>query len=223
MLIRWILIGALVFLFILLCQRLIDHYSKDNESMRKFVHVLHGVGIAILALVAPMSAVIIVETFFLLSMFVARYLYEHFSRLPWVRYLGRVYSVGRVSYGDFFYPISAITITFFANSEYVFAASILILGLADAVAALVGKRFGKGNSYRIFGQKKSLAGSTAFFVVAAVIIGIFSILGWGTAEHVNIMAILGIALIVTITENLGVYGSDNLLIPIVSTVLLNRL
>lgn len=223
MLIRTILVGLCILLFILVCQRLIDKYSKDNESMRKFVHVLHGVGIAGLALVAPFSVVIIVEIFFLLSMFVARYLYENFSRLPWVRYLGRTYKVGRVSYGDFFFPISTIIIIFLVESRGVLVASVLILGLADAAAALIGKKYGGSTTYKVFGQKKSIVGSAAFFVTALAISFAFSVFVQSNVESITFLMILGVALATTIAENLGVYGSDNLLIPIVAALALNQL
>ena len=212
-----------IIVFILICQRLIDKYSKDNESMRKFVHVLHGVGIAGLALFAPFSLIIAIEVFFLMSMFVARYLYENFSGLAWVRYLGRTYSVGRVSYGDFLFPMSTIIIIFLAESRGILAASILILGLADAAAALIGKKYGAASTYKIFGQNKSLIGSAAFFIVALTISFIFSVFIQTSGEGNILLALVGVALATTIAENVGVYGSDNLLIPIVATLALNQL
>jgi dolichol kinase len=223
MFIRALIATLCVIVFILICQRLIDKYSKDNESMRKFVHVLHGVGIAGLALFAPYSLIIAIEVFFLMSMFVARYLYENFSGLPWVRYLGRTYSVGRVSYGDFLFPMSTIIIISLAESRGILAASVLILGLADAAAALIGKRYGASSTYKIFGQNKSMVGSMAFFVVALAIAFVFSVFVQNTGEGDIFLAILGVALATTIAENLGVYGSDNLLIPIVATLALNQL
>lgn len=223
MFIRLVLVIIVAVACILACQRLIDKYSKDNETMRKFVHVLHGIIVASLVIFAPLSVVIFVEVFFLMSMFVARYLYEHFSRLPWVRYLGRVYNVGRVSYGDFFFPISVIIVAFIANTKWELAAAVLILGLADAVAALIGKRFGKNNSYKVFGQKKSFIGSVAFLVVTIAVVLAFAIFSPIASGSLNVLAVLGVCLAATAAENLGVYGSDNLLIPIVSVLLLNQL
>lgn len=191
--------------------------------MRKFIHVLHGLGVAGLALVAPVSIVIAVEVFMLVSMFVARYLYENFSRLPWVRYLGRVYKVGRVSYGDFFFPISTIIIIFLAESKGVLVASVLILALADAAAALIGKKYGASTTYKIMGQKKSLLGSMAFFIVALAICCAFSVFVQSNVQSITFLALLGVALATTVAENLGIYGSDNLLIPIVAALALNQL
>lgn len=201
---------------------LIDTYSKDNEQLRKLVHMLHGVGLAAIAFVAPLEFIVGLEVVFLLSMIVARYLAEHFTKIPWIKYMNRMYSVGRLSFGEFFYPLSVIAITFIVQSKWEFAAAILILAIADSVAAVLGKKYGSGNSYLVFGQKKSVAGSIAFFVATLCIIAAFALLQ-GEAVHASLGLMILSALLITAAENLGVYGSDNLLIPIVAVVLLNRL
>lgn len=203
-------------------QWLIGRYSKDNEQLRKLVHVLHGSGIAVLAFLVPLDVVVGIELFILVSMFIARYLFEHFSRIAWIRYCGQVYNVGRISYGEFFFPLSAVALAYLADSKWEFAAAMLILGVADAVAALVGKKYGKKNGYLVFGQKKSIAGSSAFFVAAFFIILAFSVLHGAALGDVAFGVVVLTAGLVTIAENLGVYGSDNLLIPIVAVLLLNR-
>lgn len=205
-------------------QWLINKYSKDNELLRKLVHVCHGIGIAILAFIVPTSIIVTIEVVFFLSMFIARYLHEHFSFIPWIKYFGKVYRVGRVSYGEFFYPLSVIIAVLIADSKWEFAAAILILALADSAAAIIGKRFGKSTTYPILGQKKSLAGSAAFYVTAYAIIGTFILIsGADVSSEVGLSELLLITLAITVTENLSVYGSDNLWVPIVAVVLLNQL
>lgn len=202
---------------------LIDTHGRDNEQLRKLVHVLHGVGLAALAFVVPLQFIFGVEVVFLVSMVIARYLAEHFTRVPWIKYMNRMYSVGRLSFGEFFFPISAMLLVFIAESKWEFAAAILILGIADAVAALVGKKYGKHNGYLVFGQKKSIAGSAAFFVTAFLIVWGFVLLHGAALGGISIGLVLLTVVLVTTAENLGVYGSDNLLIPIVAVLLLNRL
>jgi phytol kinase len=109
-----------------------------------------------------------------------------------------------------------------ARTKWEFAAAVLILGLADAIAAIVGKKYGAKTSYLVLGQKKSLLGSLAFFVVTIIVLIGFTAL----APHIDPVSfwfILPIALLITLTENVGVYGTDNLLIPIAAIVLLNAL
>ncbi len=217
-------VTLVILVFAMAAQWLINKYSRDNELLRKLVHVCHGIGIAILAFIAPFSVLLGIEIIFLASMFVARYLQEHFSFIPWIKYFGKVYRVGRISYGEFFYPISVIVALFLADSRWEFAAAILILALADSAAAIAGKRFGKSTTYPVLGQKKSLVGSAAFYVVSYAIIGVFILIsGADVSSEIGLGSLLWVTLALTITENLGVYGSDNLLIPVVAVVLLNRL
>lgn len=223
MILQLALLSVIMIAAALIGRWLIDTHGRDNEQLRKLVHALHGIGLAALAFVVPLEFIIVIEVVFLLSIIVAKYLAEHFTKLPWIEYMQRMYSVGRISFGEFFYPISAIILVFIAQSKWEFAAAILILGIADSAAALVGKRYGKNNSYSVFGQKKSLVGSSAFLIAAFVITWGFVFLHGIELGNMSLLIIALIASLVTISENLGVYGSDNLLIPIVAVLLLNRL
>lgn len=223
MIIKTLVVIAGLILLAFVFERLITKFSHDNEPLRKLVHVSHGIGLALVAFILPLQVLALIEVFFLVSMFGARYLYEQFKGAPWIKYFARVYKVGRLSYGEFFYPISVILLVFIADSEWEFAASILVLALADAVAALIGKRFGKSNSYNILGQKKSLAGSFAFLAVTMAIIGAFVAFSGADVTDAGLGAVIWVSLLLTITENLGVYGSDNFLIPLVAVALLNHL
>jgi phytol kinase len=204
-------------------QQLADKHSKDNESFRKLVHIMHGVAVAGLAFVVPLDWLIGLEVFLFVSMIVTRYLIVHQNHLlKIVGYFSRAYKVGRISYGEFFYPISVILLVLFSETKWEFAAAVLILGLADALAALVGKKYGRKTTYLVLGQKKSLVGSAAFFIVTVlVLIGFVAM-----APHISVISywfILPIALLITLTENVGVYGTDNLLIPVAAILLLNAL
>ncbi len=223
MAIKILLLVVILVVVALIGRWLIDSHGKDNEQLRKLVHVIHGVGLAALAFVVPLQFIIGIEVIFFISMIVARYLAEHFTRVPWIKYMQRMYSVGRLSFGEFFYPISAILLVFLAESKWEFAAAILILGIADTAAALVGKRYGSSNSYLVFKQKKSLIGSLAFLVTTFVIIWGFVALHGIELGSASMALIILTSILVTTAENLGVYGSDNLLIPIVAVLLLNRL
>jgi phytol kinase len=204
-------------------QQLADKHSKDNESFRKLFHIMHGVTLAGLAFVVPLNWLIGLEILFFVSMIITRYLVTHQNHFfTIIGYFSRAYKVGRISYGEFFYPISVILLVLLARTKWEFAAAVLILGLADAIAAIVGKKYGAKTSYLVLGQKKSLLGSLAFFVVTIIVLIGFTAL----APHIDPVSfwfILPIALLITLTENVGVYGTDNLLIPIAAIVLLNAL
>ena len=72
---------------------LIDTHGKDNELLRKLVHVLHGSGLAALAFVLPLILIVGIEIVFLVSVIIARYLTGHFTKVPWISYMNRMYSV----------------------------------------------------------------------------------------------------------------------------------
>lgn len=223
MIIQLLALVVILVITALIGRWLIDSHGRDNEQLRKLVHVLHGVGLAVLAFVVPLQFIVVIEVVFFFSVIVARYVAEHFTKVPWIKYMQRMYSVGRISFGEFFYPISAILLVFMAQSKWEFAAAILILGIADTAAALVGKRYGKGNSYLVFGQMKSIAGSMAFLATTLVIVWGFVMLHGVELGTVSLGLIVLTSVLITSAENLGVYGSDNLLIPVVAVLLLNRL
>jgi phytol kinase len=198
-------------------------YKFSNEWSRKLVHILHGIGLASLAFIVPLHVVVIVEAAFLVLVTISRYAYDHYRKVEVVKdYLGEMYGVGRLSYGEFFFPISVMISAWISESKWVFAAAVLVLGIADTVAALVGKAYGSTNSYTVLGQKKSLVGSAAFFAVSVVIVSFFFAFS-GVVVTPVLPYIFGISLILTIAENAGVYGSDNFLIPLIAVLSLNSL
>jgi phytol kinase len=220
---RLAILTSVIIILSFIGQQLADKHSKDNESFRKLFHIMHGVAVAGLAFVVPLDWLIGLEVLFFVSMIITRYLVVHTNHLLKIMgYFSRAYKVGRISYGEFFYPISVILLVLFSETKWEFAAAVLILGLADALAALVGKKYGRKTTYLVLGQKKSLIGSTAFFIVTVfVLVGFVAL-----APHISAISywfILPIALLITLTENVGVYGTDNLLIPIAAILLLNAL
>ena len=220
-------LGVLALVIIILSvvgQQFADRHSESNEVFRKLFHVIHGVALAGLAFAVPLNWIIALEILFFISVLIARYVVDKYGKvISWAGYLGRAYRVGRLSFGEFFFPLSVIGVVLLAQTKWEFAASVLVLGLADAMAAIVGKKYGASTTYAILGQKKSLAGSAAFFVVALAITSWYALF----APHIHGLlpglAIVAISLVLTLTENIGVYGSDNFLIPLVAVLLLNSL
>lgn len=213
---------AVVIVVIAVGEIIIKKIGGSNEASRKLVHVMHGISLAALAFIVPMGFVILCEVLFLLSMFLARKMSKSANPRQIVGwYVARLYKVGRLSYGDLWFPLSAIVVALLATTKWEFAAAMLVLGVADAVAAIIGKHFGANNSYKVFGQQKSLAGSLAFFVVCVAIMAAYATLIPSFQSDVAVVGVLTISLVLTITENLGVYGTDNFLIPIVTIAALS--
>jgi phytol kinase len=194
-----------------------EHFRRklgySNETSRKLVHAIHGLLVAIWPFIIGYKWTIVIEVLFLLSVLSAR----KFHLFSWM------WRVGRTSWGEILYPLGIIAAALTANSKWIYLAAALELGIADAAAALIGKRFGRGNDYKIWGQTKSTAGSIAFFVTSCLILG--GIVGFTPLDlhGLAVMTVLSLAVLLTLAENLGVYGLDNFFLPLLTVAALNWL
>lgn len=91
------------------------------------------------------------------------------------------------------------------------AAGILVLGLADAGAALVGHRFGR-HRVAVSGGVRSLEGSVAFVAIAFAISLAFCLAGFGASVPVAVTVSLFVGLTTASVELLVPPAADNLLI-----------
>lgn len=137
-------------------------------------------------------------------------------RLP---ILPGINSVGRRSWGTFFYAISIGLLMGWCWSQgypKFGVIGILIMCWGDGLAALVGQRWGR-HGYEILGETKSWEGSLTMAIASALVVLI--VLGSleGITWTVGITA-LGVAIASTALEAISKYGIDNLTVPIGATV-----
>jgi phytol kinase len=213
MIMTFLLTGLVAFLVWLGAEYLRRRLGGSNEVSRKILHMMHGILVAVWPFFIDIKVVIAFEIFVILMTISVR----HFHWLHWM------FRVGRTSWGDVLYPLGIITAALTAESVWIYFAAALILALADSAAAIVGKRYGKHHGYKIFGQSKSWIGSAAFFVVACLILGLIVGLSPLDLHGVAVITVLGLSAILTLTENVGVYGTDNFLLPTVTVLTLNLL
>jgi phytol kinase len=104
-------------------------------------------------------------------------------------------------------------------------AGTMALTWGDALAALVGKRYGQ-HRYRIWGSQRSLEGSAAMFAAASLAMFLALALLPGSvlcplAPPIGTPRALAAALLgagaATLTEAISPHGSDNLSVPLVAT------
>lgn len=125
-------------------------------------------------------------------------------------------SLGRHTIGEFFYTYGFVGTAYIAHNRYIFMAAMLHLAIADTVATVLGKKAVKHNiRYKIFGSQKSLVGTLGFIVSSVVITSVYILL-----SHTGWMYILYVPIVAAVLENLGTYGSDNLLVPVAIALLL---
>ena len=129
-------------------------------------------------------------------------------------------SVDRNSMGEFYFPPGVLLLFCLADGNPVlYTAPLLSLIFADAVAALVGTRYGKLRFSTAEGQK-SIEGSTAFFAVAFFCIQIPLLFLNDQPLIVSPLIAGSVALLLTVAEAFSCRGADNFVIPILGYFLL---
>ena len=189
----------------------------SNEYSRKLIHVIHGLVVIGWSFWLPDSFIIGFELVFLACMVGFKYVVKHWPQFGWM------YDVKRRSYGEFFYPVGVIAALSVTNDSWVFVVAVAQLAITDAVAALVGKTFGRSNEYKVFGSTKSVAGSTAFFIVAQVLFMTTILTTHAVPGLITAIMLLGASACLTLVENVSVYGSDNIFLPMTTALLLQAI
>ena len=122
--------------------------------------------------------------------------------------------VERPTLGEVYFPIAVGVLFVLSFGDWkLFVIPMLILSLADALAALIGIRYGTVR-YQTFDGRKSAEGSVAFFVVAFLSVHVPLIL-WTQVDRANALLIAMIlGLLVMLLEAMAWHGLDNLFIPL---------
>ena len=139
----------------------------------------------------------------------------------WDRKLGSILRPsGRATVGDLAFA-AAIPVCYVASDGHpaIHAAAMLILGVADSAAALIGQGLGRTRFTRI-GAGKSPVGSLAFLLVALGVLACMGPLAGTGVESVAVDVLLATALVSTAVELCLPYGLDNLGIPLASAWIL---
>ena len=129
-------------------------------------------------------------------------------------------SVGRKSWGTFFYAVSiGVLIAWFwplHHPQYA-VIGILIMTWGDGLAAIIGQNFGR-HPYQVWGGLKSWEGSLAM-AVASYLVCSLALLGTQGAIWQTWLVSLVVAIGAMGLESLSKFGIDNLMAPIGSAAL----
>jgi phytol kinase len=203
-----ILLTILVVGFLLIASELwYRQRNPESEFSRKFVHVTVGSFTAFWPFFMSWNSIRFLSIAFLVGVAVSKCL----------NVFKVIHSIQRPTWGELFFAAVAGALTLVTHDKWVFAAALLQMSLADGFAAIVGVRLGKGNQYKVFGHVKSYAGSLTFFVFSiAILVG----LAHFSDYSLNLGQIISISALATVIENMGIWGSDNLLVPMLVAVLI---
>lgn len=180
-----------------------------GEGARKFAHIVIGVQVALWPLYLDWFEIRLISVALTIGFIIC-------MRLRVFQSIG---AVERLSYGEVLFALAIGGLTLITDSPAIYAAAVLHLSVADGMAALMGIRFGRKTQYKVFGHTKSLVGSAAFFVTSVLILSVYAYI----SGVLPIPWILAGALMATALENAGIYGIDNIIVPVSIVALLSFL
>jgi dolichol kinase len=126
-------------------------------------------------------------------------------------------SSDRSNLGTVYFPIAFVTIIWvFWEQPGLLVASLMPLTWGDALAAVIGRRYGR-RSYTVLGSTRTMEGSSALMLLSLVATGVALAL-FGVDNAVGLALIVSVG--ATLVEAVSPWGTDNLTIPAVSALLL---
>ena len=134
------------------------------ELVRKLAHMSSAVFAALLPLVLSFSEIAILGVGFAGLMAVSLR----------VGIFNAIHGVSRATYGEVFFPLGIAALAVACPSKLPFAFGVLVLGVCDGLAALVGERFGR-RVVPLVQTRKTLWG-TSTFLVACFALGVLLLL-----------------------------------------------
>jgi phytol kinase len=207
----WAGAAALVFILLLAAaEGAARRWSLPPEVGRKLAHVSCGLLAALLPLALPFWAIATLAAIFVPFMMTSRRL----GLFP------VLHSAERSTFGEMYFPIGILLVAIFVPHRVEYAFGVLVLAIADALAGIMGRRFGK-RSYQILGSK-TYVGSTVFLVTAFAL-GLLAVQVLGDLSGRTILVALAVAAATTFEEGLVGGGVDNVILPISAAAMLEAL
>jgi phytol kinase len=208
--VKLFLVAAIVLILLLAAEYLWRVKKLRSELTRKFVHITVGSFAAFWPWIISRSQIEIMALAFLVVIIVSR-LFTIFSS---------IHLIGRKTIGEIFFALSIGSVALITANRYIFMAALLQLSIADGMAAIIGTKYGNRHRYAIFGQRKSLVGSLTFLVCSIAILAIYFSVSHATDVWPTL---IWLPLVATLLENIGVQGSDNVLVPLTVAIVLRWL
>ncbi len=208
-----------LFSLIAIAEKLRSFLHWPAEVTRKFVHIITG----ILIFFTPYLFHSAIPLLLLALFFIA------------VNYLGirknlfqGMHGTERQTYGTVFYPIAflVLVLLFWSSHQVIIQLGMLILAVADALAAIVGENIKHPHNYHLTKDNKSWAGSatmalTSFAIVAAGLFLLNPVSVLPLTPGLIFATALLVALIATVAEAISWSGSDNLSAPLAAAFVLH--
>lgn len=159
------------------------------------------------------------NTYQIIAVAIAMFIVVSFSRI--FRIFEAIHRTKRWTIGEFLYPVAIGLAAYLSPEAIIFSAAILQLGLADGLASLIGSKL-NFKPYKILGQSKTVGGSAVFFLISFAIT-LFALLQLDRSGLGYIAVLLLVPVLSTASENISVFGLDDITVPMISIVLLSAI
>lgn len=189
-----------------------------QEVTRKMVHISVGLLLLLTPLLLKTSLpLLLIAAFFTVFNFIAL----KKNLLPGI-HLDR-HNLGTVYYAFSFF---ILVLLFWQNYKVIIIASMMVMAVGDAAAAIIGHNIRYPHVYRLIRDQKSWEGSLTMFIVSTMAIFMTFMLyppNLATHPHPSIYLFLfsiQAAIVASVAEALGDRGNDNLSVPLVTAVVI---
>lgn len=187
----------------------------DPKTSRKFLHAMIGNLPLIMPYFTDAIYPFLVASPFILVTFLATPYSPYPGLLDKLGSLGELTEEGH-STGLVMYALSYSLLAYlYGTQPYIIAAGIFPMAYGDSSAALLGARYGT-TKFKVF-EEKSVQGSTGMFLgsLVSLILGMVYFSGiYGFSLASQLVSIISVSIITTITEAVCPKGLDNIFVPI---------
>ncbi|MGF7229213.1 MAG: diacylglycerol/polyprenol kinase family protein [Candidatus Saccharibacteria bacterium] len=196
-----------VLLVLLLAEYLARHTNMHAELTRKFVHMLVGTFVAFWPYFLSWRQIELLS----LAMFIVILVSVKFTIFK------AIHTTPSRVFGEISFAMVIGILALISSSKWIFMAAMLNLSIGDALAAIIGVLKGEHNQYKVFGKTKSIAGTATFFIVSVAVMMLYVNLSRGSASFTTLFVV---PILATVTENVAVNGTDNLIMPVLIALIL---
>ncbi len=201
------------FAYIAILMVVAKYFEKfEKEASRKFIHILlANWWLIVMAFFDDIKYAIIPPIAFVIINFIS-----YKSNL--IKVMERE-ETEQEGLGTVYFVISLIPLVILSfgltQNPLIGLTGFFVMTYGDGFAALVGQTI-PSKEYRIFGATKTIAGSLTMFLTACIIT--ISVLVYANTAMWFVKAV-GISVVATILEAISAKGTDNLTVPIVTSLL----
>ena len=185
--------------------------SLRPELGRKLAHISCGLLAAALPLVLAFPAIVVLAALFIPFMVASRRM----------GFFPVVHSAERSTLGEVYFPVGVLLVAAVVPHRVEYAFGVLLLAIADALAGLMGERFGRRTVPLVPGNKTYVGSATFFLITVGLGLGAIEALGQFSGR--GFLVVLAIAAVTTLEEAVVGGGADNVILPVSGAAMLRVL